>query len=175
MVLIRNIIVVIIVSLLIAFMNKTNKNDNLYNSDDPNFKILDCKKNVKIVMTTIGLLSIILFPVLSIITISKDNTDEAELIIISVVFLIMGLFLLIGMRYQKIIYKDGRFIKKNIFGRKKIFKFDDVIKAKYKSNNAYNSIILYTNKNRKLEINSYLTNFDWVLKEIKIRHIDIYN
>lgn len=175
MVLIRNIIVVIIVSLLIAFMNKTNKNDNLYNSDDPNFKILDCKKNVKIVMTIVGLLSIIVFPSLSIATIIKDNTDEVELIIISAVFLIAGLFILIGMKYQKIIFKDGKFIKKSIFGKKRIYKFDNVIKAKYKENNSYKSVILYTNNNKKLVIYSYLTNFDWVLKEIKVRGIDIYN
>lgn len=174
-ILISNIVVVIIVSLLIAFMNKNNKSDNLYNSDDSDFKILDCKRNVKIVMTTISLLSIIVFPLLSIITIIKDNTDETELIIISTLFLIAGLFVLIGMKYQKIIYKDGKFIKKSIFGKKRIYKFDNVIKAKYKENNSYKSVTLYTNNNKKLEICSYLTNFDWVLKEIKIRGIDIYN
>lgn len=173
--LIKGFIVVGIVSLLTAFMNKDNKSDDLYNSDEPNFKILDCKKNVKIVTTIIGLLSIIVFPSLAIATIIKGNTDETELIIIGAVFLIMGLYILIGMKYQKIIYKDGKFIKKNIFCKKIIYRFDNVIKAKYKENNSYKSIILYTNNNKKLVIYSYLTNFDWVLKEIKIRGIDIYN
>ena len=133
------------------------------------------KKNVKIVTTIIGLLSIIVFPSLAIATIIKGNTDEAELIIIGAVFLIMGLYILIGMKYQKIIYKDGKFIKKNIFCKKRIYRFDNVIKAKYKENNSYKSIILYTTNNKKLVIYSYLTNFDWVLKEIKIRGINIYN
>lgn len=61
------------------------------------------------------------------------------------------------------------------FGKKRIYKFDNVIKAKYKESHSYKNVILYTNNNKKLEICSYLTNFDWVLKEIKVRGIDIYN
>ena len=79
------------------------------------------------------------------------------------------------MKYQKIVYKNGVFKKKNIFGKTKIYKFDDVVRAKYSTSNYYSSVVLYTKNKRKLQFTSYQNNIDWVLKEIKIRNIDIYN
>ena len=174
MALIESLITGFIISLLIAFMRKDNDKDKEYlnNSD---IIVLDCKKNVKTVMTLVGWFAIIFFPALSLITIIKDDTDAIELIVMSTFFLLAGSYLLIGMKYQKIIYKNGSFVKKNILGKNKIYSFNDVVRAKYKSNNAIETIILYTNENKKLEINSYLTNFDWVLKEIKKRNIEIHN
>ena len=106
---------------------------------------------------------------------TKDGSVGLLSIIISIIFIILSIYLLLVMKYEKIIYKNGVFRKKNILGKTKIYNFDDVVRAKYKVNKNDGVVILYFKNKRKLEINSYQTNFDWVLKEIKIRNIEIYN
>ena len=169
---IRSIIVGIIFSLVIVFMKK-DKNEDTINDND--VVVLDCKKNVKIVMTIVSLFGIIVFPIVPVILYIQKEPDVVPFIIMSLIFFIFGLYLLIGMKYQKIIYNNGTFIKKNFLGKSKKYKFDNVVRAKYKRNGWFDSIILYDSQKRKLEINSYLTNFNTILKEMKIRHIEFNN
>ena len=171
-ILIRSIIVGFVISLVIAFMKKGKDEENMSESG---IIVLDCKKNVKIVMTIVSLFGIVIFPIIPVILYIQKEPDLVPFIIMSLIFFIFGLYLLIGMKYQKIIYNNGSFIKKRLIGKERILKFDDVVNAKYKKNGWYDSIILYDYQNKKFEINSYLTHFHTILKEMKIRHIDIYN
>ena len=99
---------------------------------------------------------------------------NVEVIFANIIFIPAGIYLLIGTN-DEMVYKNGIFRWKNIFGKLRTFKFDDVVKAKYQSGNGSARIVLYTKNKKKLEFSSFHTNFDWVLKEIKIRNIEIYN
>ena len=152
------------------FINKDRDEEKVTSSSVVVFEI---KKNAKIVIYIACFVFLIVMPALSINTIIKDK--EIGLLIFNLLLIILAILLLLVMKYDKIIYKNGVFRKKNIFGKTRIYKFDDVINVKYKTNRNDSMITFYLKNNRKFEMHSYYTNFDWVLKEIKIRKIEIYN
>lgn len=140
---------------------------------DSDYVVFEVKKNAKLAIYIMCFLILIVLPIASIKPIFEDG--DVGLLIGNIIFIFAAIYLLVGMKYEKIVYKNGVFKKKNIFGKTKVFRFDDVIKAKYQMNDGSGRILLYTKNKKKLEIHSFHTNFDWVLKEIKIRNIEIYN
>ena len=165
-------IIIAIGGLVSKFMSKERDEEKTISSDVVIFEI---KKNAKIVLYIACFALMIVMPAALISEISKDGSVGLLSIIISIIFIMLSIYLLLVMKYEKIIYKNGVFRKKNILGKVKKYNFDDVTRAKYKVNKNDGVVILYFKNKRKLEINSYQTNFDWVLKEIKIRNIEIYN
>lgn len=157
-------------SIAAKFINKNRGEEETISSDYVVFKI---KKNARIVLYITCFVFLVVMPVLSINTIIKDK--EIGLLICNLFLIILSILSLLVIKYDKIVYKDGAFRKKNIFGKTRIYKFDDVIKVKYMTNKNDSFLTLYFKNNRKLQMHSYYTNFDWVLKEIKIRKIEIYN
>lgn len=152
------------------FMSKEREEERTKDDDNVVFEI---KKNAKISIYVMCFLILVVLPIASIKPIFVEG--DGGLLIGNIIFILSAVYLLIGMKYEKIVYKNGTFRKKNIFGKTKVFKFDDVVKAKYQMNNGSGRVLLYTKNKKKLEIHSFHTNFDWLLKEIKIRNIDIYN
>lgn len=168
---IKYFIILSLIGIIKKFMSKSrDEEENITNSDVVVFIL---KKNAKLMLYISSFVFIIVFPAISINTIIKDK--EIGLLICNIIMILIGIFLLYVIKYEKMIYKNGEFRNKNIFGKTRIYKFDDVIKAKYINGNNGKRIILYFKDNRKLPIESFHTNFDWVLKEIKIRKIEIYN
>lgn len=165
-------IIIAIGGVVSKFMSKDRNEEKTTSSD---IIIFEIKKNAKIVLYIACFALIVIMPAALISELTKDGSVRLLSIIISIIFIIISIYLLLVMKYEKIIYKNGVFRKKNILGKTKIYNFDDVVKAKYRINNNDGRVILYFKNKRKLEINSYQTNFDWVLKEIKIRNIEIYN
>lgn len=165
-------IIIAIGGLVSKFMSRDRNEEKTMSSDVVIFEI---KKNAKIIIYIACFVFIVVIPVASISELTKEGRIGLLTLIISLTFIMLSVYLLLAMKYEKIIYKNGVFRKKNILGKTKIYNFDDVIKAKYKVNKNDGVVILYFKNQRKLEINSYQTNFDWVLKEIKIRNIEIYN
>lgn len=157
-----------IIIFLIKLMTKDSDDKNV----NKNIIILDCKKSVKIIMTIFGIIEVSLLPILCILSIIKGNIINRELFILGILFLPFGLITLIGMKYQKIIYKDGTFIKKNVFGKEKKYKLIDAIKVTYVKN-FFDTITLFYDNNKKLEITSFLTNVNLVLGEMKSKNINI--
>lgn len=156
--------------IITKFINKDIGDDNITGSDVVVFQI---KKNAKIVLYIVCFVFLFVMPALSINTIIKDR--EIGLLIVNLFLIILAILSLLVVKYDKIIYKNGIFRKKNIFGKTRIYKFDDVVRVKYSANEKDSYLTLYLKNNKKLEIHSYYTNFNWVLKEIKIRKIEIYN
>lgn len=156
--------------IITKFINKDSGDDNITGSDVVAFRI---KKNAKIVLYIVCFVFLFVMPALSINTIIKDR--EIGLLIVNLFLIILAILSLLVVKYDKIIYKNGIFRKKNIFGKTRIYKFDDVVRVKYSANEKDSYLTLYLKNNKKLEIHSYYTNFNWVLKEIKIRKIEIYN
>ena len=167
---IRNLFVMSIIAFVFIFMSKSEKTEKTENSD---IIVFDFKKNTKIVLKILCFFLMIVLPAFCIRTIIEEK--NIGVLIFCIVCILYSLILLIIMKYQKIIYKNGVFKKKNIFGKTKIYKFDEVVKAKYSTSNYYSSVVLYTKNKRKLQFTSYQNNIDWVLKEIKIRDIEMYN
>ena len=167
---IRNLLIMSIIALGIVFMSRSDKKEKIENSD---VIVFDFKKNIKIVLKILCFFLMIVLPAFCIRTIIEEK--NIGVLIFCIVCILYSLILLIIMKYKKIIYKNGVFKKKNIFGKTKIYKFDEVVRAKYSTSNYYSSVVLYTKNKRKLQFTSYQNNIDWVLKEIKIRNIDIYN
>ena len=157
-------------TIIAKFINKDRSDEKTINSDTIVFEI---KKNAKIVLYIACFVFLIVLPFLSINTIIKDR--EIGLLIFNLFFITLAILLLLVMKYDKIIYKNGVFRKKNIFGKTRIYKFDDVISVKYQTNKNDSMITFYLKNNKKFIMHSYYTNFDWILKEIKIRKIEIYN
>lgn len=155
---------------LSKFMSNDREEEKTKDLDNVVFEI---KKNAKLAIYIMCFLILIILPIASIKPIFEEG--NIELILGNLFFIPSGIYLLFGMKYERIVYKNGIFKKKNIFGKTKIYKLDDVIKAKYQMNNGSGRVVLYTKNKKKLEIHSFHTNFDWVLKEIKIRNIEIYN
>jgi len=165
-------IIIAIGGIVSKFMSKDRNEEKTTSSD---IIIFEIKKNAKIVLYIACFALIVIMPTALISELTKDGSVGLLSIIISIIFTILSIYLILIMKYEKIIYKNGVFRKRNILGKTKIYNFDDVIRAKYKVNKNDGVVILYFKNKRKLEINSYQTNFDWVLKEIKIRNIEIYN
>jgi len=167
---IRNLFVMSIIAFVFVFMSRSDKKEKIENSD---VIVFDFKKNTQIVLKILCFFLMIVLPIFCMSTIIEEKNIGA--LIFCIVCILYSLILLIIMKYQKIVYKNGIFKKKNIFGKTKIYKFDDVVRAKYSTSNYYSSVVLYTKNKRKLQFTSYQNNIDWVLKEIRIRNIDIYN
>ena len=165
-------IIIAIGGLVSKFMSKDRNEEQTMSSDVVIFEI---KKNAKIILYIACFVFIVVIPAASISEMTKEGSVGLFTLIINLIFIVLCVYLLLAMKNEKIISKNGIFRKKNIFGKTKIYNFNDVIRAKYKANNNDGIVILYFKNKRKLEINSYQTNFDWVLKEIKIRNIEIYN
>jgi len=167
---IRNLLIMSIIALGIVFMSRSDKKEKIENSD---VIVFDFKKNIKIVLKILCFFLMIVLPIFTMRTIIEEK--NIGVMIFCIVCILYSLLLLIVMKYQKIVYKNGVFKKKNILGKTKIYKFDEVVRAKYSTSNYYSSVILYTKNKEKLQFTSYHNNIDWVLKEIKIRNIEIYN
>lgn len=152
------------------FMSKEREEERTKDSDNVVFEI---KKNAKLAIYIMCFLFIVVLPIASIKPIFEDG--DGGLLIVNIIFMSLCIFLLFAIKREKIIYKNGIFKKQGLIGKTEFIKFDDIIKAKYQQGNGNARVLLYTKNKKKLEINSYQTNFDWVLKEIKIRNIEIYN
>lgn len=151
------------------FMSKEREEEITKDSKNVVFKV---KKNAKISIYVMCFLISVILPIASIKPIFEDG--DGGLLILNIICIPVSIFLFIGTK-DEMVYKDGVFRWKTIFGKTKTYNFDDVIKAKYQEGNGSARIVLYNKDKKKLEFTSYHTNFDWVLKEIKIRNIEIYN
>ena len=159
---IPTIIVLILISILIPLIFRTNEPV----SEDNEKIVFEFNKTFKIVMLACTLIFVIVSIVFFIIAIYSDKKDELIAVVFFALFALLSSILYLLARNKKIIYINNTLYVYNIFGRQTSFHVEDIKEA---IEIPSDGLKLIFKDNRKIKVDTQMANYSKI-KEILDKH-----